>query len=237
MSTHAIEPRFGVPARFPAAARRQLPWIAGGFLGGFLVPFVFADQLNPPKDLYYAFYGAFVLVFFIAWTRVTAQPLAEMLRRRWRLAVLLGLLCGALLVLIVLGQDATARPSGIDLLGAVLWRGVFYGVIDGLLLSSFPILAVFAAFKGTQLEARRRGKVAIGAIALVASLLMTATYHLGYGDFRSAKVRSPIAGDVLWSAPTLLTLNPIGAPIAHAALHTSAVVHSYKTELFLPPHR
>jgi hypothetical protein len=65
---------------------------------------------------------------------------------------------------------------------------------------------------------------------------MTATYHLGYSDFRSAKLRQPVAGDVAWSAPTLLTLNPIGAPIAHAGLHMSAVLHSYETDLFLPPH-
>ncbi len=237
MSTHAIESRLGVPARLTPAARRQLPWIAGGLIGGFLVPFVFADQLNLQKDVYYGLYGAFVLAFFVAWARATAQPLREMLRRRWRLTAVLGLLCGAILVLIVFGQDATTRPSGVELVGALLWRGVFYGAIDGLLLSSFPILAVFAAFEETRLNSRRRGKAVIGALALVASLMMTATYHLGYSDFRSPKLRSPVAGSVVWSAPTLLTLNPLGAPIAHAALHTSAVAHSYKTELFLPPHR
>ena len=46
----------------------------------------------------------------------------------------------------------------------------------------------------------------------------------------------PLSGDVIRCAPTLLTLNPIGAPIAHAALHTSAVLHSYETDTFLPPH-
>jgi hypothetical protein len=46
----------------------------------------------------------------------------------------------------------------------------------------------------------------------------------------------PLSGDLVWSAPTLLTLNPLGAPIAHVGLHTAAVVHSYDTDLFLPPH-
>jgi hypothetical protein len=32
--------------------------------------------------------------------------------------------------------------------------------------------------------------------------------------------------------PTLVTLNPI----AHAGLHVAAVLHSYDTEPFLPPH-
>jgi hypothetical protein len=40
----------------------------------------------------------------------------------------------------------------------------------------------------------------------------------------------------VWSVPTLATLNPIGAPIAHAGLHVGAVAHCYDTDLFLPPH-
>ena len=41
----------------------------------------------------------------------------------------------------------------------------------------------------------------------------------------------------MWSVPTLVTLNPIGAPITHAAMHVTAVLHSYETDVFLPPHR
>jgi uncharacterized membrane protein (DUF485 family) len=149
----------------------------------------------------------------------------------------LGLAVAGLLTLIVLRtEDATSRPAGVELVGAVLWRGVLYGLADGLLLSAFPILVVFAMFAGTKLRERASGAIAIGIAALAASLLMTTVYHLGYSDFRSEKLRKPIAGDVVWSVPTLVTLNPIGAPIAHAGLHTSAVLHSYETDTFLPPH-
>jgi hypothetical protein len=111
-----------------------------------------------------------------------------------------------------------------------------YGFADGLLLSAFPILVVFAAFSSTRLRQRLAGKVAIGAVALAASVAMTAAYHLGYSDFRSDKVAKPMAGDLAWSVPTLVTLNPIGAPIAHAGLHVTAVLHDYETDLYLPPH-
>ena len=100
--------------------------------------------------------------------------------------------------------------------------------MDGLFLSSFPILAVFAAFAGTRLRARTLGKIGIGVAALIASMLMTTAYHLGYSDFRSPKIARPVAGDVVWSVPTLVTLNPIGAPIAHAGMHIAAVLHSRK---------
>jgi hypothetical protein len=101
----------------------------------------------------------------------------------------------------------------------------------------FPILAVAAAFSARPLRERsKRAVVGIGAIALVVSLLFTAVYHLGYPDFRGEKVRKPLIGDVVWSTPTLASFSPIGAPLAHIGLHVSAVVHTYNTDTFLPPH-
>ena len=112
-----------------------------------------------------------------------------------------------------------------------------YGAADGLLLSAFPILAVFAAAEGSRRRRRRSGTFAVGAAALLASLAMTAVYHLGYSDFRSPLLARPVTADLVWSVPTLVTLNPIGAPITHAAMHVTAVLHSYETDVFLPPHR
>jgi hypothetical protein len=222
--------------RASATFRQQVRWIAGGLAFGFLVPFLFADLAEIPRDLYYAIYAVAVVGFLAAWLRATDQRLGEMLRRHWIGAVALGVICAGVMAAIVVGaEDATPRPGGAELAGAVLWRGVIYGVIDGLLLSAFPILAVFAAFAGTRLRTRWQGKLAVGALALLASLAMTAVYHLGYSQFRSSDLRSPLVGDVVWSAPTLITLNPIGSPIAHVGLHTSAVLHSYDTDLFLPP--
>ena len=198
---------------------------------------MFADVLELPRDLYNAVYVVAVAGYFGLWVRATGQAFAEMIRRRWVLALALGLAVAGLLVLVVLRtEDATTRPEGLELIGAVAWRGILYGLADGLLLSAFPILAVFAAFADTGLRQRIMGTIAIGLVALVASLAMTAVYHAGYSDFRSEKLRKPVAGDVVWSVPTLATLNPIGAPIAHAGLHTAAVLHSYETDTYLPPH-
>lgn len=236
MSTHVIE-RVGSPVARLSLRAQHVVWLAAGLVFGFLVSFVFADVLELPRDVFYGIYAASVLAFFVGWAKSTGQSFGEMFRRRWILALVLGLLFAGVMAFIALrAEDATARPDGIELVAAVLWRGVVYGLADGLLLSAFPILAVFAAFAGTRLRARWVGKLAIGLAALVASLAMTASYHLGYSDFRSEKVGRAVSGDLVWSAPTLVTLNPLGAPIAHAGLHVSAVLHSYETDLFLPPH-
>jgi hypothetical protein len=236
MTTHALEhPR---RAHLPAAFSRQLRWLVGGFALGFLVPFVFADLVDLPRDLYYAIYIVVVLGFFALWTRSSGELIGEMVRRRWRLTACLTAAAVVVLSLIVIRtQDATPHPDGLAFAGAIAWRGLAYGFADGLLLSAFPILAVFAAFEGTHLRRRPWGKVMIGLAAIVASLAMTAAYHAGYSDFRSQKVQEPLKGDVVWSAPTLLTLNPLGAPVAHAGMHVTAVIHSYETDVMLPPHR
>jgi hypothetical protein len=226
-----------LPAARAASARRHLAWLLGGMAGAFLIPFGLADQVGLQRDVYYGLYVAFAVGVFVAWARDTDQSLGEMVARRWKLAVGLGLvfaLIGGLLV--TQAEDGGGHPGGIELVGALVWRGLVYGAADGLLLSAFPILLVFAAFENSRLRQRAGGLLAVGAVAIVASLAMTAVYHAGYSDFRSEKLRRPVTGDLVWSVPTLATLNPVGAPIAHAGMHVTAVLHNSKTELFLPPH-
>ena len=217
--------------------RRHLAWLAGGAAMSFAVPYILADRLGIQRDVYYGLYAAAVAALSAGWAADTGLSLRALCARRWRLAVALGLVFAAASAMIVVrSEDATPHPGGLEFLAALGWRGVVYGAADGVLLSAFPILVVFAALRRTRLRRRRGGLLAAGALALAASLAMTATYHLGYADFRSSKLRKPLTGDLVWSVPTLATLNPVGAPIAHAGLHVAAVTHSYETDLFLPPH-
>jgi hypothetical protein len=178
----------------------------------------------------------FAFGLFVAWAQFTGQSLRALLRHRVLLAVMLGLAFAGVMAAVALREPSGPQPDTLELTGALLWRGIVYGFAYGILLSAFPILVVFAALANTRLRRRMLGTVAIGAVALVASMGMTAAYHAGYSDFRSDKLRKPVAGDVIWSIPTLVTLNPVGAPIAHAGLHVTAVLHDYETDLFLPPH-
>lgn len=238
MTTHAVGRQAAGAVSVWHGISVHWAWLAGGLIYAFAVPYVLADVLEINRDLFYGLYALAVIVLFALWSRSTGYDLVAAAKRRWVAALVLGLAVAAVMVAMVLRtEDATARPDGIELIGAVAWRGILYGVTDGLLLSVFPILVVFAAFAGTRLHRSLSGRIAIGAIALMASLAMTAVYHAGYSDFRSEKMSKPLTGDVIWSVPTLVTLNPIGSPIAHAGLHTSAVLHSYETDTFLPPHR
>src|SRR4029453_952986 len=130
---------------------------------------VFADLLEINRDLFYGVYAIAVFGLIGLWARSTRYDLVAALKRRWMWAVGLGVVVAGVMTLMVLRtEEATSRPDGLALVGAVLWRGVLYGVTDGLLLSVFPILVVFAAFAGTRLNRRFTGKVVVGAVALSA---------------------------------------------------------------------
>src|SRR5206468_92896 len=84
-----------------------------------------------------------------------------LLTHNLRRGVLLGVVCAGVTAAIVFTETATAHPKGLGFAAAIAWRGVVYGATDGVLLSVFPILAVFAAFSTRPL--RERGKPAVAA--------------------------------------------------------------------------
>jgi hypothetical protein len=71
--------------------------------------------------------------------------------------------------------------------------------------------------------------------SLVLVMTITAAYHLGYAQYRDDGIRQPETGNALISAPMLLSTNPVGSVLDHAAMHVSAVLHDYETEVRLPP--
>jgi len=224
-------------ARAIERPHHQREWLLAGLALAFALPYLLTDLVTINRDLYYGIYAVSVFGFFALWLRFAVETPRALLTRNWRRGALLGIVFAGATAAIALSEKATAHPHGWRFVGAIVWRGIVYGAADGVLLSVFPILAVVAAFSARPLRERsRRAVVGIGAVALVVSMLFTAVYHIGYSDFRGEKLRKPLIGDVVWSAPTLATFSPIGAPIAHIGLHVSAVVHAYNTDTFLPPH-
>ena len=214
---------------------RHLIWILYGALTGFGASFIFGDLLTLPLDLYYLIYFVIVAGFFRLYVKKTQLNLGEWFRRRAVWGIVLGLIFGVILIQNVLSRPATEQFAGAYLAWVVFWRGIVYGLIDGLLLTTFPWIVTWRAY---EVEKKSLGsKIGFGFLAWVFILVITTAYHVGYADFRSKKLVQPNIGNTIMSIPTLVSANPIGSPLTHAMMHVAAVIHSPKTELFLPPHR
>jgi hypothetical protein len=217
----------------PESWATQLRWFAAAAVAGFAVPYVGSSVLELQHDLYLGVYFVAVLALLTAYAVATRLDVAAVLRRNWKLGVVLGLVVGFALVRNVLSESATPRPDGAYYAFELVWRGGIYGAVDALLLTVLPCLVVYRSLGGRLVSWRRRIAYVAASLALIVTI--TAVYHLGFAQYRADGVRQPETGNVLISVPMLLSANPIGSIADHMAMHVSAVAHSYETEVRLPP--
>ena len=220
------------PVLLSQSERRHLiTWYAAGALVAFAIPLVAADLLELHHDLFLLVYftiGGTFLASFAAHSRLDWW---EWLRARMWWSVGTGALVAFLIVRKVLSEASMPHPSGGFFWFEIAWRGVLYGTMDALLLFVFPATVAYLLLRSS--DGRRRLRFA--GLTLLLSMGITATYHLGYPQFRGADLVQPEIGAVVAWVPTAVTGNPLGALIVHDSYHVAANVHTYRSEIYLPP--
>jgi hypothetical protein len=214
----------------------HVAWIGLAAALGFGISAVSSGMLEIGRDWVVLLHAAITIPFVAAYLGWSGVSLPEMLRRNlvWGLAG--AVVFGALVAFSVQRMDASPRAAGGELVFDLLWLGVVYGVVDALLLNIMPVVAVWQASRSLGRTERWLDKVVTGALAIVASLVVTATYHLGYVEFQGSEVADPLFGNTIMTLGYILTANPITALVAHVALHVASVIHGVDVTVTLPPH-
>jgi hypothetical protein len=222
-----------VPRAIPAAIR-QLAWFASVCGLAFLVPYLGVSVLDLQHDVYYMAYFAVTIALVATYVRVEGIDVREVFRRSWRWSLATGVVVAGLLVFNVFRTaDPTPRPHGAYFVFELLWRGVGYGAIDTLLLTIFPCFVAYKLLHGR--VSGLKGKLRLTVVMLPLVLIITATYHWGYPQYRQDGLSRPETGNVLISIPTFATSNPVGSVVAHISQHVAAVSHAYESRIFNPP--
>jgi hypothetical protein len=221
-------------ARPVPATARQLAWFALVSMVAFLVPYLGVSVLDLQHDLFYLLYFAVTIALVGAYIRLERVAVRQVLGRRGLWSLCIGAVVAVFLVVNVFRtEDATARPHGAYFVFELLWRGVGYGLVDTLLLTVVPFLVASTLLHGH--VGGLKGKLRFTALALPLVVVVTATYHLGYPQYREDGLSRPETGNVLISIPTFATANPAGSFVAHVSQHVAAVTHDYESRIFLPP--
>lgn len=211
----------------------HLGWFAAGSLLAFLVPYLFSSLLDLNHDVYYGVYFAIALAFLATYVSATRTDVLALFSAGWRPSLALAVPATAFVVVNVLSRDSTPGAHGLYAVFEVGWRGVAYGTVDALLLTAFPG-AVSLGILGGRLSGGRM-HLLFAAVMLPLVIIITATYHLGYEQFREDGIGPPEIGNTVISVPMLATGNPLGSIVTHASMHVTADVHAYETDVFLPP--
>jgi formate/nitrite transporter FocA (FNT family) len=234
MSTRHLE-RAYLREDAPTHKTPLFAWYAAAAAVFFAVPMIGTDWLGLQPDLFYLGYFTVALAFFATFVVKHATELRALWTLHLWQSIVIGALVGAVLAIGIFQQAGTAHAEGWRFGFEIAWRGVVYGSVDALTLFVFPAAVAYLLMHGNRSGVRR--KVAFAGLTLVLSMVVTATYHLGYTEFRDQTVRYPEIGAVMANIPTALTGNPVGAVVTHTTMHVSAVIHQRDggTQHMLPP--
>jgi hypothetical protein len=214
----------------------HLLWILAFGAAGFAVTAIGSAWLRLPRGWLLVPYTIVALGLtwgYLSWGRISMM---DLLLQNWVWGLAGAVVLGAFLVRNVLSQPASSRSAGIELAFDVVWSGVVYGAVDGILLSAVPVLAAFQTAASLGWGADLPTTVLTWLLALVASWFVTVAYHAGYAEFRGRRMVAAIVGNGIMSAGYLLTLSPLTAVLSHAIMHVAAVLRGPNTTVQLPPH-
>jgi hypothetical protein len=213
-----------------------LGWVVAAGVLGFAISMIFAGILSLPRNLYLIPYIGLSGLFFYAYIRWSGTSISEIIRHNWVWGLVGAVLLTLFTVKNVLSQPVSPRSEGFVLAFDLLWSGVVYGLMDALLLTVLPVLATWQAFTLLEWTGNSQGKFFVGIIAIFASVLVTAAYHLGYPEYRSTGLFGPVIGNTAMTLGYLITNNPLIAIFSHIAMHIAAVLHGPASVIQLPPH-
>jgi hypothetical protein len=215
----------------------NISWIVAAAVLGFTIAGVFAGMFHLPRSLYLVVYLMLTAPFLYGFVRWSNLSISELFRHNWIWGLVAAVLIGTFNVRNIFSQPASPVSQGLSLVFDIAWLGIVYGALDALFLSVLPVLATWQAFSDLGLTQTLAGKILVGAIALIASLLVTVSYHLGYPEYREAGgIMGPSIGNGVMSFGYILSNNPFAAVFSHIAMHIAGVLHGPATVIQLPPH-
>lgn len=211
-------------------------WILIASVIGYAIAFIFAGLLKLPRNLYLLIYIPLVAALFILFTISNKINIIEIFLQNWYWGLIGAVVAGVFVIKNVFSQPSSKRSNRLELLIDIIWPGLIYGLIDALLLSVLPILAIKLTLTAPVWTENWTGRIGLGIFGLMASFLVTTAYHLGYPEFRGKKVIYPNVGNGVLSLAFIITMNPMAAILPHMTMHVAAMIHGKETTGQVPPH-
>ena len=211
-------------------------WIIIASLLGFNLAAIFAGWLKLKRNVYLLFYIPFIAALFLLFLISNGFNAKELILHNWIRGLVGAVIASGFVIKNVLSQPSSERQKGVGLILDILWPGFAYGLIDSLLLSVLPVLAIQLALGDFEWIDSWYGRILFIITGLLASMFATTVYHLGYPEFRGKQLIWPNIGNGVLSLAYLLTMNPLAAILPHIAMHITAMIHGRETTGQVPPH-
>ena len=196
-------------------------------LAAFLVTWLVTDVLGIGRAAYIAILSLTVAALSAAYLTWSDMPIGELLSNPlW--GALAGVIAAAIVFPLVRKLPRQPHADGGRLAVLLAWEGVVYGIAEATLLATLPVVVIWQATGDNQ-------RIAWGALAVLASLVVVFVHHLGYAEFRAVTGRTKLKGALVTcglQALAFLLTGSVWAPVvAHILLHGQLIMRGVE----LPP--
>ena len=117
-------------------------WVLGAAALGYSISALFSGVFRLRRSTYLLAYIPLAGAFSVTYFQTSAVNVLDLVVDAWPWGLLGAGVVGSLAIKNVLSQPPSPRRSGANLLLDLLWPGLAYGVVDALLLSVLPVVAV-----------------------------------------------------------------------------------------------
>jgi hypothetical protein len=193
-------------------------------VAAYLVTWVVTDRLNVPRGPYVAVLSVTVIALGAGYLMWSGTSLADLVSSELGWGIVAGLVVAGAVAPLVRRLPRHEAPTGFHRAGLMFWEDVVYGMAEGLLLATYPVLTVWHAVSAAGWTNDGWARVGAGSLSIVGALFVILVHHLGYRQFRQPAGRRMLAGVLvscgLQAVAFLVTGNVLAPLIAHVVLHT-----------------
>ena len=204
-------------------------------IGAFAVTWLVTDVFGVGRSLYIGVLGLVVVGLGASYLVWSGTSFADITGSSLVWGLVAGLVVAGVVTPLVRRLPRGEGAHGLRRAELFAWEDVVYGIAEALLLAVYPVLMIWQAGAALGWTDTNTGKVAVGGMAIMGSLIVILVHHLGYAEFRQRASRPKLFGALLTcglQALAFLVTGTLLAPVvAHVALHTEFTLRG--TEL--PP--
>lgn len=198
-------------------------WLLYVCLFVFVVPYLLDNVIEAPIDLYCLIFLAGSIAFIAIYRHFTFFEIRASLNSGWALGSIMAVFIG--LGFISFAADDSRKIADslekVDML-IIIWRGVVFGGAAGIMISAFPFVIVWRSFAGSNPGKFRKFSTALAAGVSIA--VASFCNHLGKTGLDREIMNNQIEKNIVAGLPTLLSGNPLAAPVAGAFLSVSELM-------------
>jgi hypothetical protein len=201
---------------------KHIFWVLGGSVMVYLLPLIAIHLLGMTTDIYYLLFLITTLTFLSVYRKKSNLDVKTSIKSGWALGLILAVFFG--LGFISYYLTVSADGAGTSRMTVILWRGLAFGFFSGVLLSAFPFVATWRALAGKNPGRLRR--VGVVMVASFSVMLMSFSHSVGMIGMDMQKIQKQVKAEFIASLPTLLSGNPLAAPITETFFRVSETVLS-----------